>query len=238
MDGIDEVVEALEKIRLPVTDTERYRAYIFEKEIAPRLKLGRFEGRYIHDERPWNNAIQERVFNDCKAKLSACGAIVALVGNRGLGKTTIAGQIAVDRAWAWWNWHGVTPDERERLTPPIGIPEYRKLNDLIAEYKPLYGDFGSINAEQLIERRKRLCQNETLLVIDELHDCEDMKMKERVLTDFCDRRYAANTDTLIISNQTPEEFAITTSDSILSRISEHGEVIYCKWESWREKAQS
>lgn len=84
-----------------------------------------------------------------------------------------------------------------------------------------------------MEARAAYCRLK-LAVIDELHECDDQKMKDRVLTDILDRRYSANTDTVLISNQTAEDFQATTSDSVLSRLAQHGAIVPCEWESFRK----
>lgn len=216
-----------------VTDPAEYRAHVFTTSICPRLRASGLPERFWREITAWNCAGQEAVFNLCRAKLVGVGAIVALAGIRGTGKTTIAGQLIIERAWRWYNWHDAPKEKRMNLPVPEGIPEYRKLTDLISFFKPLYADFGSIDTERLIEKRKRLCENESLLIIDELHDCEDQKLKERVLTDICDRFYAAKNDVLLISNQEPKEFHQTTSDSVISRIGEHGQIVKCAWPGWR-----
>ncbi len=156
------------------------------------------------------------MFGALRATFQGKGSIIALVGVRGAGKTTIAGQLIRMMATAGW------------------IAPYRKMVDLISAYKVLYGDMGGIRTEWTERDRDWFCTRK-LAVIDELHECEESRLKNRVLTDVLDRRYSHHRDTLIISNQTPEEFMDCTTDSVLSRISEHGTIIPCEWDSWREK---
>lgn len=213
----------------PATD-EQIRARAWREEIAPRLKVADLPPRYRYQLAAWDCAPQEAVFRECRRRFTGCGSIVALVGQRGTGKTTIAAQLII--AAAWDDWAAVNDTERAEGTYWRYTP-YRKLADLIARFKALYADFGSTETEQLLTCRESYCAA-PLAVIDELHDCEDMRMKDRVLTDMLDRRYSRMRDTLLISNQTMDEFRATTSDSVLSRISEHGCIVPCEWGSWRE----
>ena len=220
--ALPDAIARLQELCPPKSDGEM-RAWRWENEILPNLKASRLPHRFHREIHEWTEPKQRTVFERCKTLFTQTGAIVALVGERGLGKTTIAGQLVIERAWD------------ETRAPWARRPPYRKMTDLIAQFKPLYADFGSIQTEELMERRDGFCKLHPLVIIDELHECDDMKLKDRVLTDILDRRYANHNDTLLITNQTPAEFKQTTNDSILSRLSEHGRIIECKWNSFRDK---
>ena len=104
---------------------------------------------------------------------------------------------------------------------------------MLQRYKPLYSDFGSVDTEGLMNELDFMCQQQEFLCIDELHDCDDMKAKTRLLTDIVDRRYSRCRDTILIANQKPAEFIASTGDSIISRLTEHGCIIPCDWPSYR-----
>jgi DNA replication protein DnaC len=110
------------------------------------------------------------------------------------------------------------------------------MSDLVSRLKSLYADFGSIDAERQSNFSERLC-DESLLVIDEIHECDEMRVKDRVLTDIVDKRYARRRDTILISNQTVDDFRHTANDSVLSRLTEHGGIFLCDWRSFRTKRQ-
>lgn len=208
---------------LPRRTPDEIAAWTWREETLPRLRAAGLDARYWRDIQVWTNAAQGRVFARLLAQCRGVGAIVALTGPRGTGKTTLAAQMIVERA------------KDEKLPPWDRQPPYRKLVDLIARYKPLYADFGGINTDSLMTSRDHFCSSPALVVIDEIHECDDQKMKSRVLTDLLDRRYSAKRDTILISNQTPEDFKASTSDSILSRLAEFGCIIPCEWKSWRAK---
>lgn len=215
--------------------TKEYRDHVFRTEISPQIERWGYEKKFRVQIKDWNNKHQERVFQRALKLLTGCGAIVALVGIRGTGKTTITAQIAIARSWQNYE-EGMREDNgcHRRIT----ACSYRKATDLISRYKSIYSDSGSIETESLMASRGFYCRSVELATIDELHECDDQKLKNRVLADILDRRYAAQRDTIIISNQTPEEFQKTTSDSIMSRITEHGQVIPCNWESWRARVST
>lgn len=228
-DGIEAAVAAMLS-RLTPRSAEEVRANQLANDILPRLKVLGFEERFRHEITAWACKPQEDVFRRVMGLCRGNGAVVALVGLRGAGKTTIAAQMAIHRARAWFDHY------RDQLPGrPAALPHYLKAVDLLNQFKAIYSDFGAINADDIAQTRDFFCRERGLAVIDELHDCEDRKLKERVLVDVIDRRYAARNDTILISNQTPDDFKATTNDSILSRLSEHGRIIPCNWGSHRSK---
>lgn len=229
---VEAVSEILSKMK-PISAEKRREAQ-FKFDIDHRMKALGFEDRFRIDIQDFQNKQQEAIFKRCDELLRGSGAIVALVGIRGTGKTTIAAQLAAHRIRNWLDFYATQPEERFEDTIP-GIPRYRKATALISEFKSLYADFGSINSEELTEKRDYQCREWPILVIDEWHEAEDQKIKDRLLTDIIDRRYAALNDTLIISNQDADDFKATASSSTLSRLGEHGCIISCKWDSWRAK---
>lgn len=181
----------------------------------------------------WNCEKQERAFNMVSKACSGVGAVVALSGERGTGKTTIAAEHSRLRLESRRAYFQVPPMERQHPHPPPAPARYEKLGRLSNIFKPLYADFGSVHSDELAGMLDRWCKLD-LVVIDELHETEDLKTNMRFLVDFVDRRYANRKDTILISNQSPEEFAINVNPSIISRIGHHGGIIRCDWESHRK----
>jgi DNA replication protein DnaC len=180
----------------------------------------------------WNCPQQEKVFQFMTETLKGNGSIIALVGERGVGKTTLAAEHSRLRLEAQKSFFSV--DEKERPSPhaPPSPGRYEKLGRLSNVFKPLYADFGSINGDQLAAMLETWCERQ-LVVIDELHETEDLKTNMRFLADFVDRRYANHKDTILISNHSPEEFKEHMNTSIVSRINHHGAIIRCNWQSHR-----
>lgn len=181
----------------------------------------------------WNCPQQSKAFHAMDSKLIGTGAIVALVGERGVGKTTLAAEHSRLRLEARRAYFQLPAMERPHPHPPREPGRYEKLGRLSNIFKPLYADFGSINTEELSKQLDAWCKCE-LVVLDELHETEDLKTNMRFLVDFVDRRYANKKDTILISNHSAEEFSVNTNSSIISRISHHGGIIRCNWESHRK----
>lgn len=222
----------MEGFRITPRPPDEIRAYRMEKEVLPRLRSAGWEKRFIKEIADIGEPKQIAALKVLDRYLVGCGAIVALIGIRGTGKTTLGAQLSIRRMFEWLDWYAL--DARERKgAHPRGPAVYRKLSDLVARFKVIYSDMGGINMEDLTAERDQLCEQPTL-VIDEIHECDDMRLGSRVLTDICDRCYAKENDVLLISNQTEKDFRETTNPSILSRISEHGGIIPCTWQSWRE----
>lgn len=222
------IEEACKRMLSKATPIES-KKHRFGISIEPRMAAVGIPERYRMEISDWNCPKQERVFKFCQNRFKKVGAIIALVGERGVGKTMIASQLCRDRIDQLISHHEApSPD------PIQGMAYYLKLTDLIALFKPLYADFGSIDIKKLFGDRETLCQH-SLLCLDELHECEDQHLKRRVLTDILDRRYSNRADTLLISNETQEAFRASVGDSALSRISEHGEIISCVWKSFRDR---
>lgn len=212
--------------RMKPTPAAEYRQHLLADKIFPTLERWGFERRF-HQELTEMHPKQRKTYDRTIERMRGKGAIVALVGERGLGKTSIAAQFALSVAWA--NHEEAMKDGPPRIQSVI----YKKCAKLVARYKPLFADFGSIDTETLLESLENLCRNQEFLIIDEVHDCGDMKFTNKVLTDLVDRRYSACRDTILIANQTGEDFAKTIGDSILSRLNEHGAILECKWPSYR-----
>lgn len=200
---------------------EEIDAWKWQNEIVPHLTASGLPPRFHQIITEWPQSAQRKVLERTEAKLTGTGAIVALVGLRGAGKTTVAAQVIVKRAL------------NTALPPWHRRPPYRKLGTLVARFKANYSDFGSIDAERMIQHLDSLTKDHPLVVIDEIHDCEDQKARDRFLIDFIDRRYANLVDTILISNQTVQDFQRTIGESILSRLSEHGAILACNWSSFR-----
>jgi len=215
------------------TDEEEER-YFFENVICGGMKQAGFESRFFKEFcGGFGCADQDEVLAMVKGLLKQNGAIIALIGARGTGKTTIVSQIALNMIRDWHRWRATHPENRTGK-PPIGMPIYRKLIEVSARLKAFYADFGTIQNEELAAYRSILCST-GLLILDEKHDADELRATGRILTDILDRRYAAQKDSIIISNQSEEEFRATTSDSVLSRLHEHGLIIECNWQSFRAK---
>jgi DNA replication protein DnaC len=228
MTAIKEIVSRIK----PVSDAEE-RKWTLENEIYPSMAQLGFSPRFRKEltVNQWDNA-QREVYELVSKTLCGNGAIVALCGPRGIGKTTIAAQLAIARLWEHREFFRRPSKVRGGLPGPR-LVLYRKLMSISNSLKPVYSDAGTINAEDLLAYRNQLCEA-GVLVIDEKHDGNALTTADRILTDIIDRRYSNNMDTIIISNEDAKGFEKNTNASIVSRLNHHGGTIPCNWRSFRE----
>ncbi len=223
------IAEAVKGIQ--VASPEKIRQMEWERYIEPKVLNAGFEKRHAVEKSMPSKPLQ--AMNKLRSFLKGRGAIVALVGKRGVGKTSMAAQITIEIAWQDWRSVFDRADGK-RSDVLCRRVLYRKCVAVVGRLKALYGDFGTIETERLEAIRDEY-SNCDLLVIDELAEqTTDAKLKDGILTDILDRRYAAMRDSILISNETPAAFVKSTSESIISRLNEHGGIIPCVWESFRE----
>lgn len=153
------------------------------------------------------------------------GAIVALIGPRGTGKTQICQNILgvelLKRIADYSN------DKRQpRYTSAAKI--FRAIRDAQKRGRDTEGD----NEAQAIAR----FTGPAVLVIDEAHERGETDFENRTFNEIIDDRYAGRRTTILISNLSRAEFAKSIGPSIVSRIHECGDTIECSWASFRGKA--
>jgi DNA replication protein DnaC len=140
------------------------------------------------------------------------GPLVVLVGARGTGKTQMAVDLLAD------------------ICNRAQAVRYCKAMDLFREIRDCFGR----DRPRELEVVDRFCRYAGL-VIDEAHERSDSECENRTLTNIIDRRYDAMRTTILISNLTKEVFAQAVGPSIVSRVTEAGEVVTCDWPSFRMK---
>lgn len=150
------------------------------------------------------------------------GFLVALLGNRGTGKTQMAARLCEEVA-----------DELEskrELGSRVVYPRYVRAMDWFIDIRRAFRPDGPTEADVLKEYR-----NPPLLVIDEIHLRGESPWEDRLLANLIDHRYGAVKDTLIISNLTWDAFERSIDPSIVDRIRETGGRVSCDWASFRAK---
>lgn len=138
------------------------------------------------------------------------GCLLALVGTRGCGKTQLA--VEAIRFCA-------THSRRAR---------YCTATEFFVEIKSTYGDDARTEKDVIAEFSRP-----SLLVIDEIGQRSESEWENRLLFELLNRRYNALKDTILISNQTPADFAASMGPSLISRMQETGGLIECTWPSYR-----
>lgn len=138
------------------------------------------------------------------------GFILGVIGPRGTGKTQLAVQIAKAAARAGKR------------------PFYSTAMGFFLDIKEGFREKGN-SEKQIIEQYTA----PGLLILDEMQERGETPWEDRLLTHLVDKRYGAQRDTLLISNQTRENFLASIGESIASRIVETGGVTTCNWKSYR-----
>lgn len=144
-------------------------------------------------------------FQDEKVLLGT-GFFDVLLGPRGRGKTALASMLIGCECWR----------NRE--------PKYATAMQVMRDIR---GDFEGGNTRRVYERTG-------LLVIDEYHRADTTDWSERVMEEVLDSRYRNRLDTVLISNDSPVDFAEHCGTSASSRIKGTGKIIVLEGTDYRE----
>lgn len=148
------------------------------------------------------------------------GAIIALVGPRGTGKTQMATELA-RRFLPIWIAKGFQRQAR-----------YCRVMEFFMAIKDSYSEKGGKESDAFFP-----FVQPRLLVLDEVQVRNGTGWEDNALTYLLDRRYGEQRSTILISNLSVDSFVSSIGDSILSRLEESGAVIVCDWESFRAGGQ-
>lgn len=137
------------------------------------------------------------------------GAIIALLGTRGTGKTQMAVCLAQYACF-----QGLSA-------------MYAKAIDVFIRLRESYRDDKSESGVIM-----EFCKP-SLLVIDAMENRGETDFEDRLLNHIIDRRYDNMVDTILITNQVQDVFQAMIGPSIVDRICENGGYIECTWGSFR-----
>lgn len=167
------------------------------------------------DFRPSDNKSDrwKKIYDRSKEIISD-GCMIALVGNRGNGKTQMAACLV------------------GHVSYNLGKKSlYTKAFDFFLSIRD---SMKNDNDSELSALRKYI--DPFFLVIDAYEVRSDSDFENRMIDHLLDKRYDACKSTLIISNDTEKVFAEKVGASIIDRIRETGGICNCNWESFRMKA--
>lgn len=139
------------------------------------------------------------------------GALMALTGTRGSGKTQLAVELMR---------YTTNQLKTARFTSAIGF-----FMQIKATYRK---DATQTEADVLQDFTKP-----SLLVIDEVGKRSDSEWENNLLFELLNRRYNAIKDTVLIDNRTKAEFIAAIGESLASRMMEGGGIKECNWKSFR-----
>lgn len=140
------------------------------------------------------------------------GFLCAMIGGRGTGKTQLAERLIHHHAMKSVKFSA-------RYCPIVAI---------FMAIRETFRDGGPTELEAAAEFIRP-----QMLVIDEAHERSESEWENRILNYIIDQRYSHKKDTLLISNQKPDEFKASIGPSIYSRLTETGGIIPCDWGSFR-----
>lgn len=169
----------------------------------------------LHSNAPLRTELEwAKVMEHCRSTVTRKekrGSIIALIGNRGTGKTQI----------------GVESIRHACLA--LYTCAYRRAFDIFLATRAAMKSQHTNESEVMRE-----LLDVGLLVIDEMQERGETPFEDRLLVYLLDKRYGNMTDTILIANQTPGEFTAALGPSITDRIRESGGIIECAWESFRK----
>lgn len=162
-------------------------------------------------------------FNDAKEAVKDCG-LVALIGDRGTGKTQMAAMIAKEGKWPGdepkWNGHR-NVSEHTAL--------YVRAMDIFLDLRDANKKDSKISEKEVLSKMVDC----GLLVIDEFQERGESEWENRVLTNLIDKRYASEVPTIIIANYDKAQLSNALSPSIKDRMHENGKSFVFNWGSYR-----
>ena len=192
--------------------TKRLRERIIQCQngstVPPHFKRVLAEG-FKSTEPRW-----DKYLNHCRPRLLARGAVFAFVGTRGAGKTICACTLI-----------------QEHHAKGISA-EYITAMGFFVRLKSTFSREAAHTEESLL----RSLVAPKLLVIDEAQERSDSPWTDRLLNYLVDQRYQNDGDTILIANQTPEEFTASVGPTIADRAREAGGLLVFNWPSLRGKA--
>lgn len=138
------------------------------------------------------------------------GVTVALIGNRGTGKTRIAAEAVRDYS-----------------------PSMAHYTTAMEIFLRIQDSFNKKSDQSQFEITKELATCK-MLVIDEVQERGNSAWEDRILTHVIDKRYGATLPTILIANLTAERLIESIGESIASRMNEGGGIIVINGKSHRE----
>jgi DNA replication protein DnaC len=161
-------------------------------------------------------AAQHAEYRERLRRFVATYGIIALLGKRGTGKTDLAfGALKA----------GANLFKRGK---------YIKAADLFIDIEGTWSKSKERGGPDLKTILTRLSAPH-ILVIDELSEMQaDRDWQAGRLTYIIDQRYDRKLATILISNDTPENFTRNMGESCMSRLSERGRILICQWPSFRK----
>jgi len=155
-------------------------------------------------------------------KIVSRGGLVALLGNRGTGKTQMAAEITRSGEWPRdkAEWNGI-----KMVSGKTSI--YRRAMDIFLDLR----DRSPGHSEKAVMEKLSKCG---LLVIDEFQERGETPFEDRIITNLLDKRYNDQKPTILIANLDRQGLAQMLSPSVKDRMRENGKSYTFNWKSYRQ----
>ena len=157
----------------------------------------------------------------------ASGGIVAMIGDRGPGKTQMAAELARLGDWK--------PD-RKQFTRGDGLIVHQSKTALYRRAMDIFMELAHVRKNHVKSSEKEVLDrlgDVGLLVIDEFQERPETEYTSRALSNMLDKRYASSRPTIVIANLTRKEMFSALGASIVNRARENGKSIEFNWPSYR-----
>jgi DNA replication protein DnaC len=224
--GIPETAESVEElassvfsrirqslVETPEADAARAKDEQQRRENRILFLKGRWNAPRRHADRQglWNDDWKQRL-EQIKAKLGT-GMLIGIAGPNGPGKTQLGVELM-----------------RFNIEKHMRSSVYATAMEMFMRIKSVYRKDARETEESMME-----CYAQpSLLVVDEVGKRADTTWENNVLFEIIDRRYRNMLDTLLLSNQSSDEFAASIGPGLSSRLNETGGIITADWGSFRE----
>lgn len=161
------------------------------------------------------------------------GGIIAMVGNRGPGKTQMAAEIGKLGKWPNDEGRYISSGNGNGAIYYTKTALYRRAMDIFLDLRHAAKNHVKSSEKEVLE----ILQSVGLLVIDEFQERGETEWENRIIKNVMDKRYAANRPTIIISNLSRKELFAALGESVIDRARENGKSIEFTWESYRKPNQ-
>ena len=156
------------------------------------------------------------------------GGIVAMIGDRGPGKTQMAAELAKTGDWPQDKVEYRQVDGR-RVTGRTAL--YRRAIDLFLDLRHAAKNHVQSSEKEVLAKLADV----GFLVLDEFQERGESEWENRIVNNLIDKRYAAGRPTIIIANLSRKELFATLGNSIVDRARENGKSIEFNWPSYRSQ---
>lgn len=156
------------------------------------------------------------------------GGIVGLFGAFGVGKSLMGAYLTLEYWWQLKPGDGnVLHNGRNVFLPPK--PKMVFASEFLRQIQASWKPEAEVSEKTLLENYR--CY--PLLVVDEVHERSDSEWASQLLITLVKQRESRKMPTVLITNETPKQYAEGVWGSVMDRIVAAGGDFNCTWENLR-----